>query len=92
MVTTMAGLQLARERMPRNPTPLLARMTSGFAIGQIAGPLFVRFIGDNQHCWMRCVEPGRCDGNRTLGKYRPMAMAWRLSKVNELGRGCRDAF
>jgi hypothetical protein len=45
MVTTMAGLQLARERMPSNPTPLLARMTAGFAAGQIAGPLLVRLIG-----------------------------------------------
>ena len=48
MVTTMAGLQLARERMPSNPTPLLARMTSGFAVGQIAGPLLVRLIGTRQ--------------------------------------------
>lgn len=48
MVTTMAGLQLARERMPANPTPLLARMTTGFAAGQIAGPLLVRLIGDTR--------------------------------------------
>lgn len=48
MVTTMAGLQLARERMPANPTPLLARMTAGFAAGQIAGPLLVRVIGDTR--------------------------------------------
>lgn len=46
MVTTMGGLQLARERMPGNPTPLLARMTAGFAAGQIAGPVLVRLIGD----------------------------------------------
>jgi hypothetical protein len=48
MVATMAGLQLARERMPSNPTPLLARMTAGFAAGQIAGPLLVRLIGSAQ--------------------------------------------
>lgn len=42
MVTTMAGLQLARELTPANPTPLLARMTSAFAAGQIAGPVLVR--------------------------------------------------
>lgn len=48
MVATMAGLQLARERMPSNPTPLLARMTAGFAAGQIAGPLLVRFIGNTR--------------------------------------------
>jgi hypothetical protein len=45
MVATMAGLQLARERVPSNPTPLLARMTVAFAAGQIAGPLFVRLFG-----------------------------------------------
>lgn len=45
MVATMAGLQLAREQSPNNPTPLLARMTVAFAIGQIAGPLLVRMLG-----------------------------------------------
>jgi len=44
MVATMAGLQLARERASANPTPLLARMTMAFAIGQIAGPVLVRLI------------------------------------------------
>jgi len=45
MVATMAGLQLARELVPANPTPLLARMTAAFALGQIAGPLLVRALG-----------------------------------------------
>ena len=45
MVTTMAGLQLAREHLPLNPTPLLARLTMAFALGQIAGPLLVRVLG-----------------------------------------------
>jgi hypothetical protein len=45
MVATMAGLQLARERLPSNPTSLLARMTVAFAAGQIAGPLLVRALG-----------------------------------------------
>jgi MFS family permease len=45
MVATMAGLQLAREQSPANPTPLLARMTVAFAAGQIAGPLLVRLLG-----------------------------------------------
>ncbi|MEJ7930564.1 YbfB/YjiJ family MFS transporter [Ramlibacter sp. AN1015] len=45
MVATMAGLQLAREHAPENPTPLLARMTVAFALGQIAGPLLVRALG-----------------------------------------------
>lgn len=45
MVATMAGLQLARELRPANPTPLLARMTAAFAAGQIAGPLLIRALG-----------------------------------------------
>ena len=45
MGATMAGLQLARERVPLDPIPLLARMTSAFAAGQIAGPLAVRALG-----------------------------------------------
>jgi hypothetical protein len=45
MVATMAGLQLAREQLPANPTPLLAQMTAAFAAGQIAGPLLVRALG-----------------------------------------------
>ncbi len=48
MVATMAGLQLARERMPANPAPLLVRMTAGFAAGQIAGPLLVRLLGSGE--------------------------------------------
>ena len=46
MVVTMAGLQLIRERVPENPTPLLANMTVAFATGQIAGPLLVRLLGE----------------------------------------------
>jgi MFS family permease len=44
MVATMAGLQLARELAPENPTSLLARMTAAFAAGQIAGPMLVRLV------------------------------------------------
>lgn len=51
MVTTMAGLQLARERLPLNPTPLLARLTMAFALGQIAGPLLVRALGAGALGW-----------------------------------------
>ncbi|HRQ02845.1 MAG TPA: YbfB/YjiJ family MFS transporter [Ottowia sp.] len=49
MVATMAGLQLAREAAPDNPTPLLARMTAAFAAGQILGPLLVRALGTGLH-------------------------------------------
>lgn len=56
MVATMAGLQLAREARPDNPTPLIARMTAAFAAGQIVGPLLVRALG-----------PGRWAGWDALG-------------------------
>ena len=45
MVATMAGLQLAREYAPDDATPLLARLTVAFAVGQIAGPVLVRVLG-----------------------------------------------
>ncbi|MCG8517710.1 MAG: YbfB/YjiJ family MFS transporter [Pseudomonadales bacterium] len=44
MVITMAGLQLVRSLAPINPTALLARMTAGFAFGQIAGPVLVTLL------------------------------------------------
>jgi predicted MFS family arabinose efflux permease len=39
MVVTMTAVQESRARAPDNPTPFLSRMTAGFAIGQIAGPV-----------------------------------------------------
>jgi MFS family permease len=38
MVITMAGVQEIRSRAIGNPTALVGRMTTAFAIGQIAGP------------------------------------------------------
>ena len=48
MVISMAGLQLAREERPDNPTPLLARLTAAFAAGQIGGPVLIWIIGTRQ--------------------------------------------
>ncbi|MCB6185074.1 YbfB/YjiJ family MFS transporter [Leeia sp. TBRC 13508] len=48
MVATTIGLQIGREMMPKNPTSLLAKMTAGFAAGQITGPVFVRMISNYQ--------------------------------------------
>jgi MFS family permease len=48
MVATMAGLQQARALAPAQPTPLLARMTAAFALGQIAGPLLALGLA---WCW-----------------------------------------
>jgi hypothetical protein len=39
MIVTMAGVQEVRARAVGDATPLVARMTSAFALGQIAGPI-----------------------------------------------------
>ena len=39
MIVTMAGVQEIRARASGNPTALVARMTTAFALGQIAGPV-----------------------------------------------------
>ena len=43
---TMAGLQVAREVAGPGAAPLLAAMTAGFGLGQVAGPLVVAHLGD----------------------------------------------
>jgi MFS family permease len=39
MIVTLAGVQEVRARAPGDATPLVARMTAAFALGQIAGPI-----------------------------------------------------
>lgn len=39
MIVTLAGVQEVRARAHGDATPLVARMTSSFALGQIAGPI-----------------------------------------------------
>jgi hypothetical protein len=39
MIVTLAGVQEVRERAHGDATPLVARMTASFALGQIAGPI-----------------------------------------------------
>lgn len=39
MIVTLAGVQEVRARAPGDATPLVARMTASFALGQIAGPI-----------------------------------------------------
>jgi hypothetical protein len=80
MVTTMAGLQLARERFPANPTPVLARMTMAFAVGQIMGPLLVRAIG-----------PGTVAGLDALAWANASATVLLLFTAAWLWRGSADA-
>src|SRR4051812_29967227 len=43
---TMAGLQVAREIAGAGAAPLMAAMTAGFGLGQVAGPLLVARLGD----------------------------------------------
>lgn len=43
VVITMAGMQEARRVAPEHARPLMAAMTSAFALGQIAGPLWVAY-------------------------------------------------
>jgi len=46
VVITMAGLQVAKEIAGAGAPPLMAAMTAGFGLGQIAGPLVVAHLGD----------------------------------------------
>ncbi len=39
MAVTMTAVQESRARSPHNPTAFVSRMTAGFAVGQIAGPV-----------------------------------------------------
>ena len=81
MVATMAGLQLAREQAPANPTPLLARMTVAFAAGQIAGPLLVRALGpDSWAGWDALAW-----ANATATALLVLTMAW-------LWHGAKDSY
>ncbi len=75
MVATMAGLQLARERAPADPTPLLARMTAAFALGQIAGPLVVRALGPGR--WLGLDAVAWTHAAATLLLCASAAWLWR---------------
>lgn len=80
MVTTMAGLQLARERTPENPTLLLARMTTAFALGQIAGPLLVR-LADGRD-WLGLDALALANALATLLLGMTSVWLWRRSREN----------
>lgn len=45
MVITMLGMQEARFRVPENATVILGRMTAGFALGQLFGPIVPAALG-----------------------------------------------
>jgi MFS family permease len=45
MVITMIGMQEARARAEDNATAILARMTAGFAFGQLMGPIALAVLG-----------------------------------------------
>ena len=60
MIATMAGLQLARERNPKNPAPLQSAMTVAFATGQILGPLLVQTLGSELVGWDPLIVSHAC--------------------------------
>ena len=45
MVVTMTAMQEARARAEANATIVLARMTAGFALGQLLGPVILGILG-----------------------------------------------
>lgn len=45
MVITMVAMQEARMRAQQAATPVLAQMTAGFAVGQLAGPVVSALLG-----------------------------------------------
>jgi Uncharacterised MFS-type transporter YbfB len=49
MVITMAGMQEARRIAAEHARPLMAAMTSAFALGQIVGPLWVSYASSVVH-------------------------------------------
>ncbi len=49
MVNTMAGMQEARRVAGSDARVLMAAMTSAFAVGQIAGPVCVRYVVGIEH-------------------------------------------
>ncbi len=79
MIATMAGMQLARERHPDNPTPLVARMTIAFACGQIGGPLLIRSIGSTASMGVSALQWANLIA--TLLLAGSAAWLWRLHFV-----------
>ncbi|MFM7569893.1 MAG: YbfB/YjiJ family MFS transporter, partial [Betaproteobacteria bacterium] len=77
MVATMAGMQLARERHPDHPTPLVARMTIAFACGQIAGPLLIRAFSDARPMGLSALEWANLIATASLAVSA--AWLWRLA-------------
>lgn len=78
MVATMAGLQLARETMPSNPTPLLGRMTAGFSAGQIVGPLMIRVIGPGQFAGWDAIS--WANATATILLFGTAVWLWHMSR------------
>jgi MFS family permease len=82
MVASMAGLQMAREIMPANPTVLLGRMTAGFAAGQIIGPLMVRAIGSDLFAGWDGISWANAAATVLLGASA--ACLWRIGRTKLL--------
>ncbi len=57
MVITSAGIQEARRLAPHDPAPLMAKLTTAFALGQILGPVCVSLLPRGEHAFalLQCV-------------------------------------
>jgi len=88
VLVTVIAMAVARERVPQQPAPLVARMTAAFALGQIAGPLLVRAL-HGAH-W----GPGGAWGpielasaTATAAVLASVVWLWRLSAASPAPRG-----
>lgn len=78
MVITMVGMQEAQARAPTQPTAMLGRMVTAFAMGQLAGPLVSALLGH--------VAPGDAAALNlalqlaALGLLPSAVWLWRLSR------------
>lgn len=88
VLVTVIAMAVARERVPRQPAPLVARMTAAFALGQIAGPLLVRAL-DGVHL-PGLAGWGPIELSSALASAAVLASVvwlWRLSAASPAPRG-----
>ena len=70
VTVTMAAIQVAREIAGAGAASLLAAMTAGFGVGQIAGPLVVAHLGDRG-------IPMALAGSALLAAASGFALGWK---------------
>jgi hypothetical protein len=90
MVVTMVGLQEARALAPQRPAGLLGRMTAAFAVGQMAGPLVVRAIGNRGFAGLDAIDLTALPAAALLGASAVWLWRSDASPPRSAGRGCTD--